>query len=103
VESKGNCISERAYLRRGRRAERAVDYAGRVAGGVTSVQPIFQAICAKTDKVSHAANGSAKTARTFCENVHNGIEYGDMQMICETYQMMKEAMNLSNADMHKFY
>ena len=32
--------------------------------------------------------------------VHNGIEYGDMQMICETYQMMKEGLGLSNEEMH---
>ena len=31
--------------------------------------------------------------------VHNGIEYGDMQMICEVYQMMKVGLGLSNAQM----
>jgi len=33
--------------------------------------------------------------------VHNGIEYGDMQMICETYQMMKEGLGMTNQEMHK--
>ena len=35
--------------------------------------------------------------------VHNGIEYGDMQMICETYQMMKEGLGLSNDEMHEVF
>jgi len=33
--------------------------------------------------------------------VHNGIEYGDMQLICETYHLMREGLGLSNAEMHK--
>ena len=33
--------------------------------------------------------------------VHNGIEYGDMQMICETYQMMKEGLGMTNSQMHE--
>jgi 6-phosphogluconate dehydrogenase len=33
--------------------------------------------------------------------VHNGIEYGDMQMICEVYQMMKDGLGMSNDEMHK--
>jgi len=35
--------------------------------------------------------------------VHNGIEYGDMQMICEIYQMMKEGLGLSNEEMHDVF
>jgi 6-phosphogluconate dehydrogenase len=35
--------------------------------------------------------------------VHNGIEYGDMQMICETYQLMKQGLGLSNAEMHEVF
>jgi 6-phosphogluconate dehydrogenase len=35
--------------------------------------------------------------------VHNGIEYGDMQMICETYQLMKEGLGMTNAEMHKAF
>jgi 6-phosphogluconate dehydrogenase len=36
----------------------------------------------------------------FVKMVHNGIEYGDMQLICETYQLMKEGLGMSNAEMH---
>jgi 6-phosphogluconate dehydrogenase len=32
--------------------------------------------------------------------VHNGIEYGDMQLICETYQMMKDGLGMTNEEMH---
>ncbi|MCX5634601.1 MAG: decarboxylating NADP(+)-dependent phosphogluconate dehydrogenase, partial [Planctomycetota bacterium] len=35
----------------------------------------------------------------FVKMVHNGIEYGDMQMICETYQMMKDGLEMSNDQM----
>ena len=35
--------------------------------------------------------------------VHNGIEYGDMQMICETYDMMKNGLGMSNQEMHKVF
>jgi 6-phosphogluconate dehydrogenase len=35
--------------------------------------------------------------------VHNGIEYGDMQLICETYQMMSQGLGMSNAEMNKVF
>jgi 6-phosphogluconate dehydrogenase len=35
--------------------------------------------------------------------VHNGIEYGDMQMICETYHMMKDGLGMTNAEMHQVF
>jgi 6-phosphogluconate dehydrogenase len=34
---------------------------------------------------------------------HNGIEYGDMQLICEAYYLMKEALGMSNAEMHQVF
>ena len=65
------------------------------------VKPILQAIAAKTDDgepcCDWVGNGGAGH---FVKMVHNGIEYGDMQMICETYQMMKEGLCMSNEDMH---
>ncbi|MBN1795369.1 MAG: decarboxylating NADP(+)-dependent phosphogluconate dehydrogenase [Sedimentisphaerales bacterium] len=68
------------------------------------VKTIFQAICAKTDKGEPCCdwvgeNGSGH----FVKMVHNGIEYGDMQMICETYQMMKEGLDMSNEEMHEVF
>ncbi|MCB0164666.1 MAG: decarboxylating NADP(+)-dependent phosphogluconate dehydrogenase, partial [Anaerolineae bacterium] len=35
--------------------------------------------------------------------VHNGIEYGDMQLICESYQLLKEVLGLSANDMHQVF
>jgi 6-phosphogluconate dehydrogenase len=35
--------------------------------------------------------------------VHNGIEYGDMQLICEAYQLMKEGLKMSNQEMHDVF
>jgi 6-phosphogluconate dehydrogenase len=67
-----------------------------------SVKPIFQAICAKTDKGEPCCEWVGENgAGHFVKMVHNGIEYGDMQLICETYQLMKEGLGLSNPEMHK--
>ena len=37
----------------------------------------------------------------FVKMVHNGIEYGDMQLICESYHLMKEGLGLSHDEMHE--
>lgn len=66
-----------------------------------SVKPIFQKICAQTDSGEPCCEWVGENgAGHFVKMVHNGIEYGDMQMICETYQMMKEGLGLSNEEMH---
>jgi 6-phosphogluconate dehydrogenase len=65
-----------------------------------SVKPIFQAICAKTDKGEPCCEWVGENgAGHFVKMVHNGIEYGDMQMICETYQMMKQGLGMTNKEM----
>jgi len=65
------------------------------------VKPIFQAICAKTDDGDPCCDWVGENgAGHFVKMVHNGIEYGDMQMICETYQMMKEGLGMTNQEMH---
>jgi 6-phosphogluconate dehydrogenase len=54
------------------------------------VKPVFQAIAAKTaDGASCCDWVGEGGAGHFVKMVHNGIEYGDMQMICETYHLMK--------------
>jgi 6-phosphogluconate dehydrogenase len=69
-----------------------------------NVKPIFQAICAKTDKGEPCCEWVGENgAGHFVKMVHNGIEYGDMQLTCETYQLMKEGLGLSNAEMHKVF
>ncbi len=65
-----------------------------------AVKPIFQAICAKTDKGEPCCEWVGENgAGHFVKMVHNGIEYGDMQMICETYQMMKQGLGMTNKEM----
>ena len=68
------------------------------------VKSIFQAISAKTDEGEPCCDWVGRGgAGHFVKMVHNGIEYGDMQMICETYQMMKEGLGMSNDDMHEAF
>jgi len=69
-----------------------------------SVKPIFQKIAAQTDDGEPCCEWVGENgAGHFVKMVHNGIEYGDMQMICETYQMMKDGLSLSNEEMHKVF
>ncbi|MHC4158976.1 MAG: decarboxylating NADP(+)-dependent phosphogluconate dehydrogenase [Planctomycetota bacterium] len=69
-----------------------------------SVKPIFQAICAKTDEGDPCCEWVGENgAGHFVKMVHNGIEYGDMQMICETYHMMKEGLGMTNQEMHEAF
>src|SRR5210317_1265115 len=66
------------------------------------VKPILQAICAKTDDGDPCCDWVGENgAGHFVKMVHNGIEYGDMQMICETYQMMREGLGMTNQEMHQ--
>ena len=68
------------------------------------LKPIFQAICAKTDDGEPCCDWVGENgAGHFVKMVHNGIEYGDMQLICETYQLMKEALGLTNQQMHDVF
>jgi 6-phosphogluconate dehydrogenase len=65
------------------------------------VKDIFQSICAKTpDKEPCCDWVGSDGAGHYVKMVHNGIEYGDMQLICEAYQLMKEGLGMSNEEMH---
>jgi 6-phosphogluconate dehydrogenase len=65
------------------------------------VKPIFQKIAAKTADGEPCCDWVGENgAGHFVKMVHNGIEYGDMQMICETYQLMKEGLSMTNSEMH---
>ncbi|MHC4243753.1 MAG: decarboxylating NADP(+)-dependent phosphogluconate dehydrogenase, partial [Planctomycetota bacterium] len=73
-------------------------------GAWEHVGPIFQAVCAKTADGEPCCDWVGENgAGHFVKMVHNGIEYGDMQMICETYQMMKYGLGLSNQEMHETF
>jgi 6-phosphogluconate dehydrogenase len=69
-----------------------------------AVKKIFQAIAAKTDHGKPCCDWVGRDgAGHFVKMVHNGIEYGDMQMICETYDFMKRGLGLSNDEMHAVF
>jgi 6-phosphogluconate dehydrogenase len=66
------------------------------------VKEIFQNISAKVDDGSPCCDWVGENgAGHFVKMVHNGIEYGDMQMICETYQIMKDLLGMSNKEMYQ--
>jgi 6-phosphogluconate dehydrogenase len=65
------------------------------------VKTIFQTICAQTEDGDPCCDWVGQNgAGHFVKMVHNGIEYGDMQMICESYFMMKNGLGMSNQQMH---
>ncbi len=68
------------------------------------IQPIFQSICAKTPEGEPCCEWIGENgAGHFVKMVHNGIEYGDMQLICEVYDLMKRGLGMSNAEMHQVF
>ena len=65
------------------------------------VKPIFQAIAAKVADGTPCCDWVGDNgAGHFVKMVHNGIEYGDMQLICEVYQIMKELLGMTATEMH---
>lgn len=68
------------------------------------VKPILQAIAAKTDKGEPCCDWvGAGGAGHFVKMVHNGIEYGDMQLIAEAYDFMRRGMNLSDVELEETF
>jgi 6-phosphogluconate dehydrogenase len=64
------------------------------------VKTIFQTIAAKVDGGVPCCEWVGENgAGHFVKMVHNGIEYGDMQLICEVYQIMKDRLGLSSDEM----
>ena len=69
-----------------------------------AVKEIFQAVSAKVEDGSPCCDWVGEGgAGHFVKMVHNGIEYGDMQIICEAYQMMKDLLGLSADEMHEVF
>jgi len=68
------------------------------------VKPIFQAIAAKVDDGSPCCDWVGENgAGHYVKMVHNGIEYGDMQLICEAYHLMKDGLGMSADEMHSVF
>ena len=68
-----------------------------------SVKPIFQSISAKVGGEPCCDWVGENGAGHFVKMVHNGIEYGDMQLICEAYQLMKDYLGMSADEMHEVF
>ncbi|AEH34828.1 decarboxylating NADP(+)-dependent phosphogluconate dehydrogenase [Vibrio anguillarum] len=69
-----------------------------------AVKPIFQGISAKTEAGEPCCDWVGNDgAGHFVKMVHNGIEYGDMQLITEAYQFMKDGLGLNHDEMQKVF
>ncbi|MEN6455934.1 MAG: decarboxylating NADP(+)-dependent phosphogluconate dehydrogenase [Prolixibacteraceae bacterium] len=68
------------------------------------VKEIFQAVAAKVEDGSPCCEWVGEGgAGHFVKMVHNGIEYGDMQIICEAYQIMKDLLGINADEMHEVF
>ncbi|MBW6497156.1 MAG: decarboxylating NADP(+)-dependent phosphogluconate dehydrogenase [Bacteroidales bacterium] len=68
------------------------------------VKNIFQDISAKVEDGTPCCDWVGENgAGHFVKMVHNGIEYGDMQLICEAYQVMKDYLGMSADEMHEVF
>ena len=70
------------------------------------VKPIFQAIAAKVgpnNDVPCCEWVGPRGAGHYVKMVHNGIEYGDMQLICEAYWMLKRTLDMGNEELYDVF
>ncbi len=68
------------------------------------VKPVFQAIAAKVEDGTPCCDWVGEEgAGHYVKMVHNGIEYGDMQLISEIYFLMKNLLGLSHEEMHEIF
>lgn len=68
------------------------------------IKPIFQKIAAKADDGTPCCDWVGEEGSGhFVKMVHNGIEYGDMQLLCEAYQIMKELVGLNHDEMYDIF
>jgi 6-phosphogluconate dehydrogenase len=68
------------------------------------IKPIFQAASARTPEGEPCCDWMGENgAGHFVKMVHNGIEYGDMQLIAETYDVMKRVLGMKNREMHEVF
>src|SRR3954464_15154711 len=74
--------------------------------GWPAVKPIFQAIAAKVgpkNDIPCCEWVGPRGAGHYVKMVHNGIEYGDMQLICEAYFILKSAIGLTNDELYQVF
>jgi 6-phosphogluconate dehydrogenase len=73
------------------------------ARGWPHIKEIFQAVSAKVNGESCCDWVGDGGAGHYVKMVHNGIEYGDMQLICEAYQLMHEGLGLNHLEMQEVF
>jgi len=79
---------------------------GGTAAAWPLIKPIFQSISAKVgpnEDIPCCEWVGPRGAGHYVKMVHNGIEYGDMQLICEAYQILKEIGGLSNDELYDVF
>ncbi|MCA9127485.1 MAG: decarboxylating NADP(+)-dependent phosphogluconate dehydrogenase [Planctomycetales bacterium] len=79
---------------------------GGTAAAWPLIKPIFQAISAKVgpnNDIPCCEWVGPRGAGHYVKMVHNGIEYGDMQLICEAYQILKEVAGLTNDELYQVF
>ncbi|HTU48297.1 MAG TPA: decarboxylating NADP(+)-dependent phosphogluconate dehydrogenase [Bryobacteraceae bacterium] len=68
------------------------------------VKDIFQSIAAKVEDGTPCCDWVGEDgAGHYVKMVHNGIEYGDMQLICEAYHLLKESLGLTADELHDVF
>jgi 6-phosphogluconate dehydrogenase len=68
------------------------------------VKDIFRAISARADDGTPCCEWmGGGGAGHFVKMVHNGIEYGDMQLICEAYHLMRDSLGMTAGEMHEIF
>ncbi|MGM1049972.1 6-phosphogluconate dehydrogenase [Paenibacillus uliginis N3/975] len=67
------------------------------------VQPILTAISAKINEEPCCTYIGPDGAGHYVKMVHNGIEYGDMQLICEAYHLLKDVLGLDAKELHAIF
>lgn len=67
------------------------------------VEPILTAISAKVGDDACCTYIGPDGAGHYVKMVHNGIEYGDMQLICEAYHLLKDGLDLDASELHDIF
>ncbi|AFZ52771.1 decarboxylating NADP(+)-dependent phosphogluconate dehydrogenase [Cyanobacterium aponinum UTEX 3222] len=76
---------------------------GGTASAYQELEPILTKIAAQVDDGPCVTYIGPRGAGHYVKMVHNGIEYGDMQLIAEAYDLLKKGLNLSNEQLHEVF
>lgn len=68
-----------------------------------AIRPVFEAIAAKSDSGACVTHVGSDGAGHFVKMVHNGIEYGDMQLIAEAYELLRKGLGASAGDLAEIF